>query len=120
MAYMRISLSLDQRCKPSLKKIKAMAYLSKKLVTLMVDAPITIDLDKAKLQDGVTPEFTAMLRKLEFKVLLRQVEAAIPKEELAKAEASTEELEAAQLVSFMAMDFATVEPRVLAMSPEAH
>src|SRR6185369_11933860 len=75
--------------KPTLRdkllKDKDMAYLSQKLVTLMVDAPITLDLQKAKLHDGPTPEFVAMLRRLEFRTLLREAEAQLAHDEHAKA-----------------------------------
>lgn len=102
-----------------LEKDRDMAFLSKKLVTLMVDAPIKIDLEHAKLSDGVTPEFAAMLRKLEFKTLLRQVEAIVPKQEIAEAEVPGEALELAVAADFVAMDYANDEPRVLALNPEA-
>jgi DNA polymerase-1 len=40
----------------------------------MVDAPMQIDLDHARLEPTVSPEFVEMLKKLEFRQLLRQVE----------------------------------------------
>ncbi len=110
---------LKPALRAKLEKDKDMAYLSKKLVTLMVDAPIKLDLTKAKLRNSTTPEFAALLRKLEFKVLLRQVEATMSRQEIARAEAPTNELELATAVDFMAMDYANAEPRVLAMNPEA-
>lgn len=99
---------------------KDMAYLSKKLVTLMVDAPTKIELDKAKLHDGVTSEFVAVLRKLEFKNLLRQAEAGLSKEELAKVEENVEaaELPAIAKKKFDEADYAGGKPRVIAMNPE--
>lgn len=109
--------------KPTLKaKLEAsrdMAFLSKQLVTLMVDAPVHIDLDKAKLKNGVTPEFAALLRKLEFRSLLRQVEAAIPKEELLEAEQEIEKLEPAKQIPLDEAQFASDKPRVLAIDQEA-
>ncbi|MGH7196999.1 MAG: DNA polymerase I [Candidatus Saccharimonadales bacterium] len=111
---------LKPALKAKLERDKDMAYLSKKLVTLMVDAPIKIDLKKAKLSDGITPEFAAILRKLEFKVLLRQVEAQIPKEEIAEAEVPGEVIEPAKQTDFVAMDFLSDKPRVLAMNPESN
>src|SRR5690554_2897196 len=68
---------LKPALKAKLEKDKTMAYLSKKLATLMVDAPLKIDLEKSKLDDGVTPEFVAMLRKLEFNNLLKKVEGSV-------------------------------------------
>jgi DNA polymerase I len=101
-----------------LERDKDMAYLSKKLVTLMVDAPIHIDLDKAKLSDGVTPEFAAILRKLEFRSLLRQVEHLIPAEEIAKAETPGEELKPVKQVKFESKDYTGDKPRVVSINPE--
>lgn len=98
---------------------KDMAYLSQKLVTLMVDAPVHIDLEKAKLQNGLTPEFAAMLRKLEFRTLLRQAEAAVPKEELQDAVAPGDKLELAKQVPFDEKVLSSDRPRVLAIDQEA-
>lgn len=53
---------------------KDMAFLSKQLVTLMVDAPIQLNFSDAKINQDVTPEFVEMLRKLEFRGLLRDAE----------------------------------------------
>lgn len=102
--------------KAKLEKDRDMAFLSKKLVTLMVDAPVKIDLKKAKLQGGVTPEFAAMLRKLEFRSLLRQVEAVLPAQEIAEAEIA--QLEPAQEIAFDEAKFLGDTPRVIALSPE--
>lgn len=103
-----------------LEKDKDMAYLSKKLVTLMVDAPIELDLSHAKLNAGLTPEFTEMLRKLEFKTLLRQAEAALPKEAIVESEVQKGyELQPAKQTDFVAMDYLTNESRVIALNPEA-
>ncbi|HKX73643.1 MAG TPA: DNA polymerase I [Candidatus Saccharimonadales bacterium] len=110
--------------KPAVKKKleanKDMAYLSQKLVTLMVDAPITLDLSEAKLKDGVTPEFVAMLRKLEFRALLRQVESALTPAQLAIAEENVErrELPFTKEQPFNAADFVADAPRVIALNPE--
>lgn len=110
--------------KPAVKKKleagKDMAYLSKKLVTLMVDAPTKLEFEKAKLHDGVTPEFVAMLRKLEFRNLLRQVESTLSPAQLEKAEDTIErrELPFTKEVLFNAADFKVGEPRVIALNPE--
>lgn len=110
--------------KPAVKKkLEAdhdMAFLSKKLVTLMVDAPIKLELDKAKLHDGVTPEFVAMLRKLEFRALLKQVESAMTPAQLEKAEETIErrELPFTKEVPFNPADFKSGKPRVIALNPE--
>ena len=72
---------LKPNLRAKLEKDKDMAYLSKKLVTIMVDAPIELNLAHASLQHKVRPEFIAALRKLEFRTLLRQAEAQRAAEE---------------------------------------
>lgn len=113
---------LKPAVKAKLEVNKDMAYLSKKLVTLMYDAPITLDFDAAKLHDGVTPEFVAMLRKLEFRALLRQVEPLIAPAPVAAGQTSllapaTEPT--AKQVDYNPADFAAGKPRVVAVNPEA-
>lgn len=107
---------LKPALKAKLEKDKDMAYLSKKLVTLMVDAPVRIDLSKAKLQPGITPEFAAMLRKLEFRTLLRQVESQLSQEEIAEAEATVDKITPASETAFTPGAFTTSKPRVLALN----
>jgi len=101
-----------------LEKDKDMAYLSKQLVTLMVDAPVMLDFDKAKLHAGVTPEFVAMLRKLEFRSLLLQAEKDLSKEDLAKVEAPAHKLALAQKVAYKKSDYQKGQPRLAALSPD--
>lgn len=117
--YENIEL-IKNSLKDKLKKDKDMAYLSKKLVTLMVDAPVKLELDKCKLQDGVTPEFVALLRKLEFRGLLRQAEAGMTKAQLAEAEEHLEEVELPNIKKkkFDTADFKVGKPRVIALNPE--
>lgn len=100
---------------------KDMAYLSKKLVTLMVDAPITLDLEKAELHDGLRPEFAAMLRKLEFRALLNKVESELPKAAVKEAEIelADKKFATAKIVPYKAKDFETTQPRIMAINPEA-
>lgn len=96
-----------------------MAFLSKKLVTLIIDAPVKLDLEKAKLHDDVTPEFAAILRKLEFKALLRQVEARLSSAE--KNQSMTLPLNAlrpAKQIDFNASDYADGSLRAMALSPD--
>lgn len=114
--YQNLDL-LKPAVRTKLERDRDMAYLSKKLVTLMVDAPIKIDLAKAKLKNGVTPEFAAMMRKLEFRTLQRQVEAVLPKDEIAEAEVPGEEIEPAREVPFDKKQFASDQPRVIALNP---
>jgi len=109
---------LKPAVKAKLEKDKDMAYLSQKLVTLMVDAPVYIDLEKARLKGGVTPEFAAMLRKLEFRALLKQVEAQLSREEIAEAEATVEALDAAADKPFAPGAFIKGSPRVVSVSED--
>lgn len=105
---------LKPALKLKLEKDKDMAYLSQKLVTLMVDAPVKIDLEKAKLHDGIPPEFTAMLHKLEFRSLLRQAEIEISREVVAK----TERIPAAQQITYDSKDFGNNQSRVIAVNED--
>ena len=110
--------------KPTVKKKleagRDMAYLSKELVTLMVDAPIELNFDHAKLHDGVTPEFVALLRKLEFRALLRQVENAVTPAQLAEGEQKVQAQQLPPLTEkpFNLADFKEGIPRVIALSPD--
>jgi DNA polymerase-1 len=94
-----------------LEKDKETAYLSKELVTLYVDAPIELDFKKAKLHDGVPPEFVALIRKLEFRNLLRQVEAQSAAL-LDVEEESGDAPEAAKEIPFDAAAFEGGKPRM--------
>jgi DNA polymerase-1 len=114
--YENIDL-LKPNLKAKLEKDKDMAYLSQKLVTLMVDAPIKIDLSKAQLHEGVTPEFVAMLRKLEFRALLRQVETQVIQQPEISEAVST--LTPAARVDFMPEIISSAGPRLVMASPDA-
>jgi len=109
---------LKPALKAKLEKDKEMAYLSQKLVTLMVDAPLKIDLSKAKLQKGVNPAFVAMLRKLEFRALLRQVESQLTDEELTDAQSSVEEIKPTELADFDISAIKAGERRLIALSAD--
>jgi DNA polymerase-1 len=124
---------LKPALKAKLEKDKEMAYLSKQLVTLIVDMPLKLDLEEARLDATVTPEFVGMLRKLEFTNLLRQVEHEIvaeaptptTKEEKAAQETQqvglgliAKELIGAEAVAFDASVVKPNEPRVLSANPE--
>jgi DNA polymerase I len=113
--YANIDL-LKPAVKAKLEKDKDMAYLSQKLVTLMVDAPIKIDLDKAKLAEGVTPEFAAMCRKLEFRQLLRQVESHLSSKEIAEAEATVDKLDPASPVAYQQDAYQSAKPRIVSLN----
>ncbi len=118
--YENIDL-LKPALRDKLAKDKKMAYLSKKLVTLMVDAPLDMDFEKAKLHDGVSPEFVAMLRKLEFRTLLRQAEAQMTDEERAAetaAIAPEDELVPAKKVTFETKNFPVNKPYLVQPSPD--
>jgi DNA polymerase-1 len=110
---------LKPALKAKLEKDKDMAYLSQKLVTLMVDAPIKIDLSKAQLKEGVTPEFVAMLRKLEFRALLRQVESQLTEQQTEEAQSPEHTLTPAKEVPFSAVHFMDPKERLVMASPDA-
>lgn len=109
---------LKPAVKAKLEKDKEMAYLSKQLVTLMVDAPVMIDLSKAKRQEGLTPAFAAMLRKLEFRNLLRQAESQMTHQEVAEAEGTVDAITPAKPVPCDAAAFASDKPRLISINPE--
>lgn len=114
---------LKPALRAKLEKDKDMAYLSKKLVTLMVDAPVYIDLDEARLEATVTPDFVAMLRKLEFRNLLSKVEVVAPQAVVAEEAAQAalglveEEVEAAQIVPFDMAAYTSDQLRIVTASP---
>jgi len=110
---------LKPALKAKLEKDKSMAYLSKQLVTLYIDAPMTLDFDKARLHDGVTPAFVSLLRKLEFRNLLRQVEPQMGMFEQAAAVPASQALTDATEQPFDEQLFFSSAPRVIALSPEA-
>jgi DNA polymerase-1 len=106
--------------KAKLVKDKDMAYLSQKLVTLIKDAPVQLDFAKAKLQDGVTPAFVQLLRRFEFRTLLRQAEASMSKADAEAAEigAAGKQLPAIKQKAYHEADYAADKPRVMAINPE--
>jgi len=107
---------LKPALRTKLEKDKKIAYLSKELVTLYVDAPITLDFEKAKLHDGVTPEFVATLRRLEFRNLLHQVESQMSMEGLLPPEEPEVALQPAKEVK--TVEVSSDKPRVVALNPE--
>jgi DNA polymerase-1 len=111
---------LKPTLRAKLEKDKDMAYLSKKLVTIMVDAPITLDLKRATLQHEIRPEFVAMLRKLEFRTLLRQAEtrqAAEGQGGMDTGAAQAENTLIAKKVAFAKSAYKPDITRVVAMDP---
>lgn len=56
--------------KDNLINEKESAYFAKKLVTILTDAPISFDIELAKIDNMYTPEAYALFKKLEFKVFL--------------------------------------------------
>jgi DNA polymerase-1 len=116
--YENIDL-LKPAVKAKLEKDKDMAYLSQKLVTLMVDAPVKLDFEKAKLRGGITPEFAAMLRKLEFRTLLHQVEAQLSQKEIAEAEATIDRIAPGEQVDYDPEVYMNARPRLVALNTES-
>lgn len=110
---------LKPALRAKLEKDRDMAYLSKRLVTLMCDADVQLDFGEAKLDTTVPPEFVQMLRKLEFRALLNKVESVLDEQELAEAESAAEQIKPAEITAFTALDFMDDQPRVIALNPEA-
>jgi DNA polymerase-1 len=111
---------LKSGLRAKLEKDKDIAYLSKQLVTIMVDAPIKLDLQHAALQKKVRPEFIEMLRKLEFRTLLRQAEEQHATEDNDGADAAGAHVEKAPMAKEVSYAKTTLEPdaiRVVAMDP---
>ncbi len=104
--------------KAKLERDRDMAYLSQKLVTLMVDAPVMMDFDKAKLSDGLTPEFAAMLRKLEFRTLLLQAEAQLTREQATEAAKPQNAVASATAADYDASIFEPGKPRLIATNAD--
>lgn len=104
--------------KAKLERDRDMAYLSQKLVTLMIDAPVPLDFDKAKLTEGLTPEFAAMLRKLEFRTLLQQAEAQLTREQAAATVQNENALDSAVLADFDGAVFTAGKARLVATNAE--
>jgi DNA polymerase-1 len=71
------------------------------------------------LHDGVTPEFVAILRKLEFRALLRQVESQASPTDASQAQAAANGLTPANKVDAQAVHFIALEPRVVTLNAEA-
>lgn len=126
--------------KPAVRKkledCKEMAYLSQKLVTLMVDAPVNIDLDDARLEPTTPPEFVDVLKKFEFRNLLQKVELPVqpapetgkpvskkapeqPTAQQALLGITEKEVEAAPTVAFDPALFKPNEPRAVALNSDA-
>ena len=56
------------------------AYLSKKLATIILDCPIVLDIEGAKMRPGVSDELVNLFEKLNFKSLLKRLNVK-PKDE---------------------------------------
>lgn len=110
---------LKPALRAKLERDRDTAFLSKKLVTLFTDAPLKLDFKKSEWKDGhVTPEFVAMLKKLEFRSLLRQAEGQLGKQDISELESPDDRLEPAKEVKFKPADYPKGQPRVAALSPD--
>ena len=83
--YENIEL-IKETVKKKLVAGKDMAYTSKQLVTIMTDAPMKLDLPAMDVNQLDTAELAHLLRKLEFKSLLRQLPEAMQSEVPAQPE----------------------------------
>jgi DNA polymerase I len=64
---------INKSVRDKLVKGKESAYLSKKLVTLFLDAPLKLNLDAMDIQKFDAAKLKANLEKLEFRSLIRQI-----------------------------------------------
>lgn len=69
-AYAHIEEIKPNRAKEMLKEHYDMAQMSKRLATIMIDAPVSYALAEAKIGNLYTPEAYIMCKQLEFKNLL--------------------------------------------------
>lgn len=69
-AYAHIEEVKPNRAREMLKEHYDMAEMSKELATILIDAPVTYDLEKTKLGNFYTPEAYVLCKQLEFKNML--------------------------------------------------
>lgn len=80
--YAHINEVKPESLKKKLIESIEMAYTSKKLATIILDCPLVVDIEAAKLSTGVSPELVALFEKLNFKSLLRRLNVPEKKQEV--------------------------------------
>lgn len=86
-AYAHVEEIKPKRTQEALRNHYDLAVMSKKLATICVQAPIVLDLKKARLTDLYTPEAYEWCRKLNFKKYMERFEKKSAVVELPKPEA---------------------------------
>jgi len=80
--YKNIENIKPESLKKKLIENVEIAYLSKKLATIILDCPIVLDIEAAKLKQGVSEELVILFEKLNFKSLLRRLNVPEKKNEV--------------------------------------
>ncbi|MCI8584551.1 MAG: DNA polymerase I [Lachnospiraceae bacterium] len=96
-AYAHVEEIKQKRTREALREHYDMAVMSKKLATICVDAPITLEMEAARLTNPYTPEAYQWCRKLNFRKYLERFEKAgaqMPKETAPEAKLVREHSEA--------------------------
>ena len=86
-----------KRARNALEKGQAVAFLSKRLVTIRIDVPVTLDADASRFGDFDQAAMVALFRELGFRSLLRRLPGdrpAVPEGQLSMFEGSLEETRA--------------------------
>lgn len=71
--YQHIEEIKPEGVKKKLIENVEMAYMSKKLATIIRDCPIVLDINNSKLSQGVSNELISLFEKLNFKSLLKRL-----------------------------------------------
>lgn len=99
-AYAHVEEIRQKRTREALREHYDMAVMSKKLATICVEAPVTLDLEEAKVTNPYTPEAYEWCRKLNFRKYLgrfeKNGEQMVPKKE-PEAERVTERSRAEEI-----------------------
>ena len=75
-AYAHVEEIRQKRTREALREHYDMAVMSKKLATICVDAPVVLDLQKARCTNPYTPEAYKWCRRLNFRKYLERFEKA--------------------------------------------
>jgi len=80
--YSNIEKIKPESLKKKLVESVETAYISKKLATIILDCPIVLNIEDAKLKPGVSEELVELFEKLNFKSLLKRLN--VPEKKLDK------------------------------------
>lgn len=96
-AYAHVDEIRQKRTREALREHFDMAVMSKKLATICVEAPLTLDLDAAEFTNPYTPEAYEWCKKLNFRKYLERFEkegTQLPQETEPEAKRITDPVEA--------------------------